>query len=424
MVVLCLAGGQSARFYPCNKIFTRLVDPDRSMIQQTLDRATSSSFTEQPLCTNDSFYIITGPSFEHKMREELHNIPKSNIYIEPARRNTLPAILWALATLRAKGVDSSSVVSVVTADHVIPDVDEFRRCLRLAQTKASSSSCIVTIGITPSSKAHEWTSFGTMKTHNSHSTTSTGHPLARFEEKPSLERAKEMLEEGGWYWNSGMFVFAIETLEMMLQCLQPPMYQTYTALVDAHTSGDASLAADLFASFPSKIPHPLVSGILADNSIDYALMVPLTLGQTLSEGIFGFVVPGTFEWLDIGSWSALRKVHSTDDSNNIILGDVVFNNCSNCIFVAEQPCSISVNDVSGLIIVVNSSGELMLSPEDIAAEVKTIASKAAVREEKELVVVENVENCEFIGDKLITAIGIRNISVKNFNGRITVEQKN
>ncbi|KAL0208758.1 hypothetical protein P9112_011345 [Eukaryota sp. TZLM1-RC] len=404
---LCLAGGASARFFPCNKVFTRLVDPKRSMIQQTVDRLVSDTHNEPPLCSPDDFFLITGPSFADRMKSELSEVPSGNILVEPARRNTLPAILWALSQMRSKGFDPSSLITVVTADHVIPDVNNFRQCLSTAGKVASSSFSIVTIGITPSSDPCEWTSFGTMKTKKA---TKPASLLARFEEKPTVERANEMVNQGGWFWNSGMFLFTIATLESLLQSLQPSIYEVYASLVDAHAKGNDTKARELFSCFPSKIQHPLVHDSLADCSIDYALMVPLTMEEHLID-VQGQVVEGSFDWIDIGSWSALRGVIQPDDENNIVLGKCVVEDCKNCVIVAEEPFVIKCTDLDGLVVVVNSNGSGLVCPENRSAEVKRIAGLRAMQEEG--VVEFDVKDCDVIGKVALFGVSGLKICLEN-----------
>ncbi|KAL0244129.1 hypothetical protein GEMRC1_008214 [Eukaryota sp. GEM-RC1] len=318
---------------------------------------------------------------------------------------------------KAKAFPPSSVVAVVTADHVIPDITSFRSCLQTSISIAKNNNVIVTIGIDPSTSPQEWTSFGTLKADRS--ILDPFSPLLRFEEKPSLDRAEEMIEQGEWYWNSGMFCFQIGTLESALQDLQPSMYSLYCSMNSAHNENNSKLAEALFAQFPSQITHPLVPFSLADNSIDYALMVPLTLStQPLS--VSGAVVPGTFTWIDIGSWSALRKVKKPDEHGNIVLGDVDCNDCSDCIIVAEEGRRIKTRGLKGEVVVSSKEGKLLICPANSAAEVKQLLSM--IDNDDFDSIGFDYGDCELHG-KLISLFKVSSLYVNNASQEVVVEKR-
>ena len=265
--VLILAGGASSRFFPLNKVLADPTGRGRTLIQQAFDRVVSKPLYSEEgegssLVDRSRFHVVTGESSREAIRRQL-DLDVENIFVEPARRNTWPAILWALAHLRR--LDSRATIAILTADHIIGDEPAFRSTLVEAVRVAQSSPAIVTIGITPSERSCDWTSFGAIKAAESDRPgLATGALSAcriqRFEEKPSESRAAEMLAEGGWTWNSGMFVFDLATAEAALERFQPDMAARYREVCAAVASGgsdqDSARAAQSFERISGKIPHP------------------------------------------------------------------------------------------------------------------------------------------------------------------------
>eukprot|EP00708_Paratrimastix_pyriformis_P003381 GAFH01002155.1.p2 GENE.GAFH01002155.1~~GAFH01002155.1.p2 ORF type:complete len:395 (+),score=146.09 GAFH01002155.1:63-1187(+) len=366
-----MAGGASSRFYPMNKIFADPTGCGRTMVQQAFDRVCSpsaanvyspssfvtpahfSGLTLPPAMSPSQFFVVTGHAEVGPMREQLSALPSENVLDEPERRNTLPAILWAIASMmRAPASPAKDLcVAIVTADHLIGNAALFRSTLYAARERATREPVICTIGIQPSALAREWTGFGAINADQAHPLAPldgtrpeypvVGHlpalPLVRFEEKPSESRAGQMIAQGGWYWNAGMFVFRVSTLELALKAFQPAMHGLYLDMCRALGAANQPEARRLFGQLPKHIPHPLEPAKMADCSIDYALMVPMSMAQGPAP-VRGVVLPGVFPWLDIGSWDALRKVLTPDGQANVVVGPVTLDGATrDSILVVEAP---------------------------------------------------------------------------------------
>ncbi len=532
--VLVMAGGAAARFFPVNKIFADPTDEGRSMLQQAQDRATKT-FDEAAggsFVDVERFHVVTGADFQAEVQAQLQEVPGANILAEPSRRNTWPAILWTLAHLAAQ--DADATVTILTADHVIGDVPAFREAVAAAIAIAEREPTIVTIGITPSDDAREWTGFGAIKADASRTVAgTTASFIAQFIEKPSEERAGQMKEEGGWFWNSGMFVFRIRTAEEALRLYRPEMYATYRDMRQAVAAGRMEEAAQLFNRLPSKLPHPEEAGAVhagpvsegerkaireegtlldmaigtafrtdldalarmagaefasellalatfadakqrkkaeghveasvapataaaaavrarivqglreanaatgalpgrdwsdqrimvnvksVDNSIDYAVMVPLT--QQARGVVRGAVISGTFPWVDIGSWDALRKVTDADADGNVIIGEVTPMAARSSILVAEPGRSITVEGLTDVVVVHAADGTVMVTRVELAQKVKDLRDAHTGNTATPKVTQLNCEGCLVATDgPPVAVMGLTNIEVLRSGNNVTV----
>eukprot|EP00930_Biecheleria_cincta_P014581 TRINITY_DN12489_c0_g1_i1.p1 TRINITY_DN12489_c0_g1~~TRINITY_DN12489_c0_g1_i1.p1 ORF type:complete len:424 (+),score=105.28 TRINITY_DN12489_c0_g1_i1:66-1337(+) len=365
-----MAGGASSRFFPENKVFADPTGCGRSMVQQACDRLTmeSETGTHKTFVPAQNFYCVTGLDMADEMKKHL---PHANVLAEPGRRNTLPAILWTMAHIEKQTPDGTLIV--VTGDHVIRDLDIFRSALALAVELTCEKKAIVTVGISPSKDATEWTAFGAIKS-DLESKYKDACKIIRFQEKPSLDQAEGMIAEGCWNWNSGMFVFKMQLMRELLEEFQPELFQKYSAIVNALKADNADAAKEAFLSIIPSVPDPSGSGKKVDASIDYAIMMRLT-DADYKGSAEGFCIPGTFYWMDIGSWNALRTVCESDAQNNVVVGDATLQDCSSVISLNALSQKLTVKGTKG-IVVVAGSGWILLCKEELAQAVKQVRSTA------------------------------------------------
>ncbi len=354
---LILAGGKSSRLYPFNKVLSDLTGSGKSLIQQSFERLG---------LPRKQTYVLTVADMVAPIRRQL-KFSQKQFFVDPVRRGTWPAILWAMAHLRHQNPDA--VMAIVTGDHVIQKIPAFRASLKKAIQLAIRKPTFVMLGITPTRDAAEWRSFGCFRTRGD-------GRVVKFEEKPSLAGAKRMIREGRWAWNSGMFFFRISTAEAAMREFQPGMFNLYRAMATAIALGQGKAAALLFEDFADKIPHPLDPKRLVDNSIDYAIMTPL-IGKAVPGLSAHGVQKPAFDWTDLGQWSALRQVVKADRHGNIRIGQVALGtNVRNCIVVAEKGHSVRCSNVQNVVITVAGSKALVL-PEEKLADIKQYVQSAA-----------------------------------------------
>ncbi len=366
---IILAGGQSSRLFPFNKVLADLTGSGRSLIQQAYDRLDA--------LPRENIFLLTVRDMVAPIRRQLKVSPK-HIFVDPVGRGTWPAILWAMAQLRRQ--DATAVMAIVTGDHVIQGDRAFQQAFRQAVDIAQSKPAIVMMGIPPRGDPQAWRGFGCFRADEDGC-------VIEFQEKPTFERAQQMIQAGGWLWNSGMFFFRIPTAEAALRRLQPEMHRVYAAMAAAVAANKGREAARLYEDFPDKIPHPRDPGRYVDNSIDYAIMTPLVhcsphptpspRGEGKVRGIGAFAVQNArFRWTDLGQWTALRQVLKADRNGNIRIGDVrVGQDVRHSILVAGHGQRIDVAGIKDLIVAV-AQGQALVLPLSEVGRIKEIVGSS------------------------------------------------
>lgn len=400
---LILAGGASSRLFPFNKVLSDLTGEGRSLLQQSYDRLQLPS---------KQVYALTVKEMVKPIRRQLR-MPASHVLVDPVRRGTWPAILWAMAHLRRSSPES--VLAIVTGDHVIQGKKAFQDALRKALKLAQSHPAFVMLGIPPGSDATEWRSFGCFRTE-------VDGRVAGFEEKPTIMRAQSMIQEGGWAWNSGMFFFRISTAERALDLFQPDMARVYRGIVKTIAAGKKHAAAFLFEDFADKIPHPVDPSRYVDNSIDFAIMTPLVArgGGDLS----AYAVPRpSFSWIDLGQWDALRKVTKADRHGNFKVGAVQIGpETAGCILAADRGMTLRCAGTKRLIVAFSDKTALVLAEEKLP-QIKDYVAEARKHPDR-LVVEHETARCQIQaqGARVIAA-GVSGLDIEVRGKRCVVSAK-
>lgn len=292
--VLIMAGGRGTRFWPMStnerpKQFLNLID-DKTMIQKTVDRL-------GPLVDLDHIFICTGKQYVPLVKEQLPELPERNIIIEPIGRNTAPCIL--LSTLYINQIYQDSHIVVLPSDHMINDEFEFLNILSTGDAFLNDKKeSIITIGITPNRPE---TGYGYIN-YDEEITSLNNHKIMnvnRFVEKPNLIKAQEYLDDGHYLWNAGMFMFDAKSIINEFKCY----YSSYDLLVSLPAISDEDYYIQLENNY----------GKCEAISIDYAIM---------EKSNHICVIPSDFGWDDIGSWKSLERYIPSDDSGNVIRGNV------------------------------------------------------------------------------------------------------
>jgi len=313
---ILLAGGTGSRLWPISrelypKQLVNLVGAE-SLIQNTIKRLIPDLNAEdvRVVCGEDHFHEIS------RHLEEIHVPAEGKIITEPCGRNTAPAIL--LATLNILKTEKDALLLVFPSDHVIRDIDEFRKRLKKAMSLAMKDH-IVTFGIKPSSPETGYGYIEGIKDIN-------GDALAikRFVEKPDEKTARRYVNAGNFFWNSGMFAFRASVLIKEFEAYEPDMLKKVQEMV----SDGVKIPAERYRELP-------------DLSIDYAIM------ERTKRGI---VLPSDFGWSDIGSWESLYDFLPKGENNNVVEGDVILKDTRNC-FIKGNNRLIVANDLENIVIV-------------------------------------------------------------------------
>jgi len=318
-----MAGGGGTRFWPVSrqqrpKQLLRIVGR-KTMLQESVARLGKEVRPEHT-------WVFTNRAYVAEVRRQLPSIPAANVVGEPVGRNTAPCIGAACAMIAHH--DPQACVLVVTADHSVRPAGRFRRCIRTAAAQAAQTGRVVTFGIRPTYPA---TGYGYIHTGTA---LSQGPPRVlrgrSFLEKPQATLARRFFKGGRHLWNSGMFVFTVSTILDLFCELLPEVHRGIERI---RTSLGTRRARQAFDTAFRKLPSI---------SIDYGIM------NKLADFL---VVEADFEWDDVGSWSALERLHPKDDHGNISLGLSELLHSNNCTIVSGTKHLVAAVGLENLIVV-------------------------------------------------------------------------
>ncbi len=307
-----MAGGSGTRFWPLSreKMPKQLlkIGGNETLIQETVNRIL-------PIARKENVFIVTNHSLADEIIFQLSSkfeMPwGGNIILEPEAKNTAPAL--GLAALHLERLNKESVMFVLAADHAIRKNEEFLTLLNKA-VDAAQLGYLVTLGIKPDRPE---TGYGYIKEGSPHKEKEMQgiRGVAAFVEKPDTETARGYLKEGGYYWNSGIFIWKTKTLFQEIEKHAPDLY---AGLLEIRKSIGTEKEAEVIKQVFKK---------LESVSIDYAIM------EKTDKAV---VIPADIGWSDVGSWSALDDVSEHSASGNIFFGNVIDLESSNSIIYAEK----------------------------------------------------------------------------------------
>ena len=318
---LIMAGGRGERFWPKSrkslpKQFLSLTDDGRTMIQLTVERI-------RPLIDLEDIYISTNRAYRGLVMEQLPGIPLENILCEPVGRNTAPCIGLGAVHIAKKYEDA--VMMVLPSDHLIKYNQMFLNALKDGCSIAEKGKNLVTIGITPD---YPETGYGYIK-FLPQQADGNAYAVDRFVEKPDMETAKEYLESEEYLWNSGMFIWKVSTILDNMKSMLPDLHQGLFNIAEAIGTDKQEMVLEKV--FPE----------LESVSIDYGVMEK-------AENIF--ILPGVFGWDDVGSWLAVERIQKSNESGNVVTGNIITINSKNNIIQGGKKLIAAVG-LENLIIV-------------------------------------------------------------------------
>jgi mannose-1-phosphate guanylyltransferase/mannose-6-phosphate isomerase len=309
-----------------------------TLIQDTVLRTLGTGFSA-PI-------IICGEDHRFLIAEQLRvsGAQDAKIILEPAGRNTAPAA--AIAALTVLENDPEGVVLLAPSDHIVRDAQAFQSAVAIA-AQAAHGGALVTFGICPSRPE---TGYGYIKRGAPLSGIAGAFQAERFVEKPEFETAKAYLDDGGYYWNSGMFLFSAKAFLAEMERLEPDMLVLCrSALSQSHKDLDfIRLGVEPFLAAPSQ-------------SIDYAI---------IEHARNTVVVPVEMGWSDVGSWQSLWEISEHAESGNVVQGDVVTENVKNSYIRSEGPL-VAVIGLENLVVVATKDA-VLVSHRDASQDVKKI----------------------------------------------------
>ncbi len=338
-----MAGGIGSRFWPMSKSsypkqFHDVLGTGRTLIQMTFDRF-------KDICPVENILIVTNDDYKNLILKQLPEIKESQVLCEPSRRNTAPCI--AYACYKIKAINEKANIVVAPSDHLILKENVFTECIHSAIVQSNKNNSLITLGIKPSRPD---TGYGYIQFRDdSDSSHSTIKKVKTFTEKPHLELAKQFLNSGDFYWNSGIFIWTVDSIIEAFEKHLPEVAKLFK-------DGEASYHTPDEAVFINKI-YPVCKNV----SIDYGIMEK-------AENVY--VVLSDFGWSDLGTWGSLyTHVGHDSDSNAVIGNDVMmYDSKSNMVKMPDDKLVV----IQGLYdyIVVESDGTLLICKKQDEQKIK------------------------------------------------------
>ncbi|MBR1594430.1 MAG: mannose-1-phosphate guanylyltransferase [Alloprevotella sp.] len=323
--LVIMAGGVGSRFWPLSseelpKQFLDVLGVGRTLIQLTADR-----FAE--LVPAENIWVVTSAKYAELVYQQLPDVPRENVLLEPCRRNTAPCICYASWCIKKK--NPRATVVVTPSDHIVMDNARFAESISDAIDFASETDAIVTLGMKPTRPE---TGYGYIKADLSFASSrkKNVYRVDAFKEKPTLEIAEQYVQDSSFFWNAGIFVWTVSTIVNAFRVYQPEISRIFENLMPVYGTAEERAAIDKF--FPE----------CESISVDYAILEK-------AEEIF--VYPADFGWSDLGTWGSLQENLPRDNYGNAVVGeDVTLYESRNCIVHAEGLKKVVLQGLDGFVV--------------------------------------------------------------------------
>lgn len=332
--LVIMAGGIGSRFWPmstteCPKQFIDVLGCGRTLLQLTADRF-------KGICPPENIWVVTSDCYAEIVREQLPEIPESNILKEPCRRNTAPCIAYVSWCIKVKNPKANVVVT--PSDHIVMDVPEFQRVITSSLKFTAETDAVVTLGMKPNRPE---TGYGYIQADLSISSARNKEMFRvdSFREKPDLATAQRYIQKNNYFWNAGIFIWSVSTIVNAFRVYQPAISQIFENLLPVYGTPQQQEAIN--REFPK----------CENISVDYAIMEKV-------EEIFVF--PASFGWSDLGTWGSLHEHTPRDVYGNACIGqNISLYETRNCMIHMTQARKVVVQGLDGYI-VAEKDGALLI----------------------------------------------------------------
>jgi mannose-1-phosphate guanylyltransferase len=333
-----MAGGAGTRFWPISrssypKQFIDILGIGKTLLQQTFERFAR-------VCPKENIYIVTSAEYKDITLEQLKDITESQVLLEPTRRNTAPCI--AYANFRIQSVNPKAKIVVAPSDHLIMNEDKFIETIQLGFDFISQHNNLLTLGIQPTRPD---TGYGYIQI-NKEETVPYSKDLKKvktFTEKPNLDMAKFFVESGEFYWNSGIFIWSLETIQQAFAMHLEDIYTSFNEKSAVFGTHDESKAIEEI--------YPTCRNI----SIDYGIM---------EKASNVYVLRSDFGWSDLGTWTSLFENSTKNQDNNALTGNVLTYNTNDSVIKAPEGKLVVVQGLQDYIVVDTKDALLICHKKD------------------------------------------------------------
>ncbi|HKK39906.1 MAG TPA: mannose-1-phosphate guanylyltransferase [Cryomorphaceae bacterium] len=342
-----MAGGIGSRFWPMSrtsypKQFHDILGTGSTLIQQTFERFLH-------ICPKENIYIVTNDLYRELVKEQLDGISYDQILCEPSRRNTAPCVAYANEKIRAKNPNARMIVA--PSDHLVLKEQAFYDTIETALEQAQTTGNLVTLGIKPSRPD---TGYGYIQFTDAKDAVSAHvKKVKTFTEKPNIDLAREFLKSGDFYWNSGIFIWTLESITDAFRQHLPEVTELFEeGAEDLNSANEEAKIAEIYS-------------VCESVSLDYGIMEK---AKNVN------VVLSDFGWSDLGTWGSLFTHVKKDNDHNAVVGKnvVLYDSSDNMINVPENKLVV----IQGLedYILVDTEDVLLLCPKEEEQRIKQIVT--------------------------------------------------
>lgn len=343
-----MAGGIGSRFWPFSrnnkpKQFLDFFGTGKSLLQMTFERF-------QEVVPTENILIVSNYLYKDLILEQLPALKESQVLLEPMRRNTAPCIAYAVS--RIKAVTEKANIIVAPSDHLILKEDAFIQTIKQGLDFVENNDCLLTLGIQPSRPE---TGYGYIQVDEGDSNL---RKVKTFTEKPNLELAKVFVESGEFYWNSGIFLWNLQTIDNAFNTLLPEIASKFKAGKGLYnTNQEAAFIQDIYPS-------------CQNISIDYGIMEKSTNVHVLCS---------EFGWSDLGTWGSLYELSPKDEQQNVSLKchTQYYNSADNIVALPEGKLAV-IEGLEGYI-VAESDDVLLICRKDEEQKIRQVVNDVTVR---------------------------------------------
>ncbi len=338
---LIMSGGIGSRFWPWSrssrpKQFIDILDTGKTLIEQTFDRL-------KGFCPPENILVVTNENYREHIGLLLPEIPLDNILTEPMMRNTAPCILYG--AYRIQKYNPNARIIVAPSDHIVMKEDVFSHVVQQGFEYAARNNVLLTMGIKPHRPE---TGYGYIKADESNVIKKDKyfslHPVLQFTEKPDIETAKKFLSEGNYYWNSGMFIWSVESIIKAFDAYLGNMNLLFEQQLDKiNTAVESKAIEDIYAQ-------------VENISIDYGIMEKADNVEVLCTDI---------GWSDIGTWGSLYEHAELDENKNAVQADnIIMDDSENCVIRIPKDKAAVIQGLRDYIVVDDDKALLICKKQD------------------------------------------------------------
>ncbi|MFO7999609.1 MAG: mannose-1-phosphate guanylyltransferase [Marinilabilia sp.] len=339
-----MAGGIGSRFWPLSKTtspkqFLDILGTGKSLLRQTFERFL-------PLCPEENFIVVTSTEYNDKVLEQLPELNPEQVLPEPFRRNTAPCIAFANKWIEERNPEANIIVT--PADHLIINESEFHKAIRKGIDFVAQNEALLTLGIKPHRPE---TGYGYIQTGTDNGDNSAFKQVKTFTEKPNAELARVFFESGEFFWNSGIFLWSLESINKAFETHLNDVKQLFDPLKTI-PQPDKKQTEEIYAE-------------CKNISIDYGIMEK-------SENVFVETV--NFGWSDLGTWSSLYEYSAQDKEGNAVISgkNLLYDTNGSIINIPDDKVAV----IQGLsdYIVVDSGDALLICPRQNEQQIRQFTS--------------------------------------------------